>query len=104
MARKLRRKAAGRVAAKVVWSVPSDLPSYYVNEAEVSHSRHEFSLTVGKLPTELNAATRMAAAETGEIRIVALLQVFVPPTLIPSLIEALTDHKNQYEAAFSPIR
>jgi hypothetical protein len=44
----------------------------------------------------------MAAAETGEIRIVALLQIFVPPTLIPSLIEALSDHKNQYEAAFNP--
>jgi hypothetical protein len=92
------------VTARVTLEVGSDVPSYYVNYVDVSQSTHEFTLSVAKIPTRLAAQTMQNLQTTGELRAEALLQLIIPPTLLPSLLKALTAQKELYEKTWGPIR
>src|SRR4051812_24873570 len=66
-----------------------DTPFYYVNFVEVGHSTMEFALTVGRLPPRLDDASLELVRTTGVIELDPTLQLLVPPTVIPNLIQAL---------------
>lgn len=115
MAKSAKGKAAGKVlaqktesptalAARIVLDVGSDIPSYYINYADVAQSSHEFTLTVGKTPTRLSQQSIRDVQATGELHVEAMLQLILPPTLLPSLIKALTSQKDLYEHTFGTIR
>jgi hypothetical protein len=91
------------LAARVTLEVGPDIPSYYVNYVDISQSSHEFTLSVAKVPTRLTSQTAQNLQATGELRAEALLQLIVPPTLLPSLIKALTLQKDLYEQINGPI-
>jgi hypothetical protein len=91
------------LAARVILEVGADVPSYYVNYVDIAQSAHEFTLSVAKVPTRLAAQAMQNLQATGELRAEALLQLIVPPTLLPSLIKALVLQKDLYEQINGPI-
>ncbi len=105
-AKKKSRKSAkpAVLGTKVVIEPSEDTPSYYVNYAEVIHSRHEFGLYVAQLPTKLSTEDLEAARASGELHVEPALQLVVPPTLILGLIGALETQKNLYEKDFGKIQ
>ena len=92
------------LGVKIVLETSEEIPSYYVNYAEVIHSRHEFGLYAVQLPTKLSTDSLEAARASGEIHIEPTLHLVVPPTLIPGLIDALETQKNSYEKEFGAIQ
>lgn len=113
MAKSAKGRAAGTkpgleaptsIAARVTLEVGSDVPSYYVNYADLAQSTHEFTLTVAKVATRLGAQAVKDLQVTGEMRVDALLQLVMPPTLLPSLIKAMTVQRDLYEKTYGSIR
>jgi hypothetical protein len=102
------RKATARTAQKPV-AIPVTISLEYTGEplyanfAEVSSAQHEFQIGFGLLPTKPNAE-QMEQVNGGTMRLNALVQILLPPTLIPGLIKALTTTKEQYEAVLGPIK
>lgn len=114
MARKASKRAAkskGRtngavrpeLAVKIAMDLPDEASTYYINHAELGHTKHEFSLTVGRFPPKVTPMAAQIARETGEFKISPALQLLFPPTLLPDLIRILTDQREKYEAKFGPI-
>jgi hypothetical protein len=103
-ARKALAKDARPLRAKVVMKVTKDLPTYYIDHVEVGSGIHDFSLIVAKLPGRFTAEELSAAATTGELEVEPLLQLYLPPTLIPALIKALNTQKDAFEEMQGPIR
>jgi len=105
MARKASRKKVDlNRPVKVVMAIGSDVPSYYINHAEISNSPHEFTMTVGKISTRFSPAQKQAVIDTGEVPVEPILQLIIPPTFLPALIGALEKQRGTYESAFGPIR
>ena len=100
----LTQEAPVSLAVRVILEVGSDVPSYYINYADVAQSNHEFTLSVAKMPTRLGPQAVRTLQETGELHVETLLQLLIPPTLLPSLLKALTVQKDLYEKAHGPIR
>lgn len=114
MARKASKKAAkskGRangaarpeLAVKMAMDLPDDASTYYINHAELGHTKHEFSLTVGRFPPKVTPMVAQIARETGEFKVTPALQVLFPPTLLPDLMRIFADQREKYEAKFGPI-
>lgn len=88
-------------AVKVVVE-PSGDP-VYANFAEVSAAQHEFQISFALTPSKPNPEI-LEQAKAGEIHLEALVQILLPPTIIPGLIKALITTKEQYEAMIGPIK
>jgi hypothetical protein len=99
-----RKKSHVNKAVKVVMGFGSDVPSYYVNHAEISNSPHDFTLTVGKASGRFTPTQQEAALESGQIAVEPMLQLVLPPTLIPALITALETQRATFESNYGPIR
>jgi hypothetical protein len=97
-------EAPTHVQARVVLEVGADVPSYYVNFADIAQSSHEFTISVGKTQSRLSAQQMEDVQKTGQIRVEAILQLVIPPTLLPSLINAMTIQKDLYEKMHGPLR
>jgi len=82
---------------RIVLNEVADVPSYYVNYAEVSQGMHDFSIHVARMPSRFSPDVAAAAAKEGVLRIDPMLQLVVPPTIIPGLIKALELQKAMYE-------
>jgi hypothetical protein len=95
-----RPKSPTSVAVKVVLDVSDDTPSYYVNVLEIAHSRHDFSLVAARVPAKTSVQKLELAKQTGEMRVEPERQLVVPPTVIPSLIRALTIQRASYEQKY----
>ncbi|SRR5258708_512517 len=111
MAKKARKRPAKKepqptpmLTAKIAFKDVKDIPSYYIDNIEVSMGMHDFALTVGKLPSRFSAEDLRAATETNVVFVEPILQLFVPPTLFPGLIRALTIQKDAYEKLRGEIR
>jgi hypothetical protein len=76
---------------------------FYANFAEVTTGQHEFQISFALVPTK-PTAKGIEAMKTGVLSLDAMVQVMVPPTLIPGLIRALTTTKEQHEAMVGPIK
>jgi hypothetical protein len=75
----------------------------YANYAEVSSAQHEFQIAFGLAPTK-PTAEQIEQLQTGTMRLPALVQILLPPTIIPGLIKALIISKEQHEALLGPIK
>src|SRR5579872_3051843 len=81
---------------------PSGEP-IYANYAEVSSAQHEFQITFALSPTK-PTAEQFEQASAGHMIMPALVQILLPPTIIPALIKALISTKEQHETLFGPIK
>jgi len=89
---------------RVFLDVTEDVPTFYVNYAEVAHSANEFVLLGARLPTKPSATQLAEAAETGDLKLQPVFQALLPTTLIPGLIAVLSAQRAAYEARFGPIK
>jgi hypothetical protein len=78
--------------------------SLYANFAEVSSAQHEFQIRFAQAPTKLDDEQLQQVQGGGFVRLEALVQILLPPTLIPGLIRALETTKQQHEALLGPIK
>jgi hypothetical protein len=95
-------KAAAMAQVKIVVDISEDTPTYYANYVEATFGPHDCGLSFVRVPAKLSAE-RIAELKEGSLTIEASVQVTLPPTLIPSLIQALTITKDHYEAQIGPI-
>jgi hypothetical protein len=98
MPRKSKSKtaAAAPVYANIQIALESNVESVYANYAEVSSSLHEFQISFALAPTRLTAV-KVEEMKSGGLKVEALVQILLPPTVIPGLIRALTITKEQHE-------
>ena len=104
MAKKRKIKAAKKAMAaqpqrlpiRVIVDAPDELAVYYANYAEASAGHHECLISFARVPTKLSVA-RTEEAKGGTLRLEPLVQVMIPPTLLPGLIRALSITKEGYE-------
>jgi hypothetical protein len=75
----------------------------YANYAEVSSAQHEFQLAFALAPTK-PTAEQLEQVNGGTMRLPVLVQILLPPTIIPGLIKALITTKEQHEALLGPIK
>lgn len=96
--------ASKEVKLKVAIFPSEELGFQYVNHAEVGHSRHEFYMLWGRLPTKVPEATIESVAQTGTLLITPILQFQFPASMIGGLIHALTEQRAKYEEEWGPIK
>jgi hypothetical protein len=111
VAKSLKRPASGRPPAgskamqvRAVITVGEGIPSYYINHLEVSQTQHEFTLSVGKVPSRFALDKQQAIAESGVLEVEAILQLLIPPTLAPGIIKALQIQLAQFEKMHGKVR
>ena len=80
-----------------------DVPVYYVNYAEISHGPHDFGMAVARVATKLPVRVREEAVKTGRLVVEPVLQLTMPPTMIPGLISALQRQLEAYEKNFASV-
>jgi hypothetical protein len=104
MARRGRAKAAEELTpTPVKISLEYNGEPLYANYAEVSSAQHEFQIGFALFPIK-PTAEQIEQVSGGIVKLDALVQILLPPTLIPGLIRALTTTKEQYEAMIGPIK
>lgn len=86
------------IQAKFQVLTNENTPTYYANFIEVAHTPYEFSLIFSKVPTKLKAEQYSLAKNNKAIPIDSMLQIDIPPVIIPGLIHALTVQKELYDA------
>lgn len=91
-----------RVPIRVVVDPSDELAVYYANYAEASFAQHECLISFARVPTKMNVA-RTEEAKGGTLKLEPLVQVMIPPTLLPGLIRALLITKDGYEKIMGPI-
>jgi hypothetical protein len=88
------------VALRPAVEVTEDTPKYYVNHMEVTSSMHEFSLTFARVPSKLSQGQWEKIESSQSIMISADLQLLIPPTLINTMLQAISQQKDTYERQF----
>lgn len=91
------------VTVKIEVTTGPDTPTYYINFAEVHHSQHEFGMAVVRTPGKMPRAQIEALKESGQLVVSADVLLLFPPTMLPGLIDALTQQRQKFEAKFGPI-
>lgn len=76
---------------------------YYANYAEISHSQHDFVLTLVRVPAKSSSASIAEMMKTGILAVEPQVQVTFPPTLARPLIEALQRQVAAYEESIGTI-
>lgn len=101
-----KKKVASKVRALSVTvgaqATPST-PMYYANHAEVSHSRHEFVLSLVRVPTKFPPAQVAGLVKGETLLLEPEAQVTIPPTLLRPLIKALESQIQRYEEKFGKV-
>jgi hypothetical protein len=95
--------APGPVAVRVLMNAADDAAVIYANYAEATFGQHDCLISFGAVPAKLSAR-KTEEAKGGMLTIEPLVQVVIPPTLLPGLIKALTVTKDAYELQVGPIR
>lgn len=93
-----------QVQLQVVLDPTDDTPAYYINYADVTFGMHDFIMSFARLPTKLNSSQLEGLKAGTTMRFEPLLQVILPPTIIPGLIRALSTTKDGFEAQFGEIK
>jgi hypothetical protein len=104
MAAKSAKKVTTPINVKVSLRSNESTALFYVNNVEVGHTLHDFSVTCAKIPVKFRAEDIELAKEGRELELEALVQLTLPATLVPGLINALTVQKELYEKYFGPIK
>lgn len=107
MARKAKQKAESASEEMVIRpeiAITETSSQFYVNAASVSHSQHEFAMAFVRLPTRITPSLLKSLKDGGGVlHTSADVQVTFAPTVMPSLIAALTAQMEKYEARFGKI-
>lgn len=84
------------IEARIQIVADIDAPIVYGNYVEVTHSPHDFLLSIARVPAKL---PRLDPGRDGiiEVPVEAQAQVVLPPTVIPGLIRALLSQQRSYE-------
>ena len=77
---------------------------FYANFAEVAAAQHEFQISFALVPAKLTAEKIETIKNGSPLSVDAIVQIMLPPTIIPGLIRALTITKEQFEAIAGPIK
>ncbi len=93
-----------KIEVRVSLRVTDDTPSYYVNHLEVSQTQHEFTFSVGKIPSRFSAEKQSEIAGSHVMEIDAMLQLMIPPTLLPGIIKAMQIQLELFEKANGKVK
>jgi hypothetical protein len=91
-----------RLPVRIVVDATDEGAVYYANYAEASVGQHEILILFARVPTKMSIA-RTEEAKSGTIKLEPLVQVAIPPTLLPSLIRALSTTKDGFEKLVTQI-
>lgn len=110
MAKKVRERASKQDILpgqsrkiRVAMDVLEDVPTYFVNYAEVNFSANEITISATRVPARLNPSKLREAAESATLTVPAEVQLVLPPSVAVALTAALTTQKENYEKQFGPI-
>lgn len=92
------------LAVRVTLRESEDTPVYYINYAELYSSQNEFGISVARVPTKPRPEDIEEAKKSGAIRVETMLQLVMPPTIIPGLINALKRQKESFERLYGEIK
>lgn len=95
--------AEDEVTLNVMMVADPDSPALFVNHFEIRSNLHEFSLLAKRMPTKLSPAEIESAQADGHFIVEPDVQLIVPPTVMPSLISALTIALEGYEARYGAV-
>jgi Protein of unknown function (DUF3467) len=98
-----KRAKSEPLTVKISIDASPDAGIHYVNLAEVGHSRHDFFVLLARTPIKPSQTELVHIRETGEVHVEALVQLVMPPTFVPGLINALQTRLSAYEMEFGPI-
>lgn len=82
------------VQARLIVDTIQEVPTYYVNHAEVAAGPHEFAVWFTRLPTRPSRGDLEIIKETGEYMVEPEVQLLMPHSLIDGLIKALQQAKS----------
>jgi hypothetical protein len=91
-----------RLPIRVVVDATDESGVYYANYVEASFAQHEILISFARVPTKMSIA-RTEEAKSGILKLEPLVQVAIPPTLLPGLIRALSTTKDGFEKMVSQI-
>jgi Protein of unknown function (DUF3467) len=108
MAKKAKAKKSARSPDKprrirVVMDVPPDIPTYFVNYAEVNLGPTEITISSMRIPARLSSSKMREAAQDGAVVTQAEVQLVFPPSVAASLAKIMTTQIEIYEKQFGPI-
>jgi hypothetical protein len=84
------------LATRIIIDVNESTPFYCANYLEVANTENDFTLFCTRLPAKLSA-DKMEARTLKTIHVDADVQVVIPVSVIPALIQALITQKGVYE-------
>jgi hypothetical protein len=97
MAKETKENAPATIAPRIIVDVNDSTPFYYANYMEVSNTANDFSLFCARLPAKLSADKMKEIQALKTLHVDAEVQVVIPVSLIPPLIQALIKQKDVYE-------
>jgi hypothetical protein len=102
-AARTKTKVSGPKRVQVLVAPDANTPHYYFNFVEISHSLHDFTLNVARIPSKLTREQndQMKAGEA--VAVEPTLQLVMSPSMLPALISALQVQRQAYESGFGPI-
>jgi hypothetical protein len=97
-------KPSEQVSAKVGLTVSEGTATFCVNLVEVTHTPHDFSVTCGRVPSKISVQDAIAVRDSGELKIEAPVQLIIPSTVFPALMEVFSKQLAMYESQFGPLK
>jgi hypothetical protein len=88
------------VTLKIDHDASADVPDYYVNNVEISHTEHEYTLSFVKMPSKVPKDILEIAKKNGSLTLAPMLKIYLPVTVMDGLILALTAQRDKYESKF----
>jgi len=85
------------LATRIIIDVNESTPFYCANYLEVANTENDFTLFCTRLPAKLSADKMEEARTLKTIHVDADVQVVIPVSVIPALIQALITQKGVYE-------
>lgn len=100
----VRATASPSITTRIVLDVSDATASYYVNYVEIGHTPSDFTVTCAKVPGKPSMAQLAVARETGELRLESPVQITIPVSVLPAVIDALTQRREIYEQQYGAIK
>lgn len=85
---------AEAVQARLSIDTIQEVPTFYVNHAEIAAGPHEFAVWFSRLPTRPSRDDIEIIKETGEFVMEPEVQILLPHSVIDGLIKALQQAKS----------
>lgn len=89
------------VEARIVVETTQDVPTFYVNHAEIGAGPHEYAIWMARLPVKPSRDEMLLIQESGEFVVEPEVQILIPHSMVPGLIAALAQTLAAHEAKMS---